>query len=459
MDITQALLQNEINEQALIEQHARAVFNIGARTNVSLQHLEAARKAFNRAKKLQTIPASHSVTKDRGFQPTEHTYGTWLQSWTRWVASLHPIQKALLLVEVHRGIQAVNNAIAVRKETDEYADAVRENDFEEQYQLLLNAVQETQNSAVWRQKLKLKFTKSKCHKGVHLVDFFGAKVLLAAQIKTEDQMFDDSPSNIYHTVLENVKGIKKSDYLTSIKNNLDGLDMNYRTDEQRDEVLGKMKSILERISTARSFREETSDTEPEPGVAAISNPACDYCASSKNSEIRAGAKECPGKFGKESEMINGERKIRNPKCPRLIAKRKQREEKKRKKKDGDNTNQRESKRPRDAENQIKCARCGKIGHMAKDCRRPDQRTCYKCNQRGHIARDCPREHTNNGGFNRGDNNQRRVNAIGRRDNTPAWRERREPQGWGDNNNQQGWGNNNNNGGERDRDDNHGWGRR
>ena len=44
MDITQALLQNEINEQALIEQHARAVFNIGARANVSLQHLEAARK-------------------------------------------------------------------------------------------------------------------------------------------------------------------------------------------------------------------------------------------------------------------------------------------------------------------------------------------------------------------------------------------------------------------------------
>ena len=108
MNITQALLQNEIDEQDLIEQHARTVFNIGARTNVSLQHMEAARKAFNRVKKLQTIPPSHSDTKDRGFQPTEQTYGTWLQSWTRWVSSLHPIQKALLLVEAHRGIHAVN---------------------------------------------------------------------------------------------------------------------------------------------------------------------------------------------------------------------------------------------------------------------------------------------------------------------------------------------------------------
>ena len=136
MNITQALLQNEIDEQDLIEQHARTVFNIGARTNVSLQHLEAARKAFNRAKKLQTIPPSHSDTKDRGFQPTEHTYGTWLQSWTRWVSSLHPIQKALLLVEAHRGIHAVNNAIAVRKQSEEYAEEVTDNNFEEQYNLL-----------------------------------------------------------------------------------------------------------------------------------------------------------------------------------------------------------------------------------------------------------------------------------------------------------------------------------
>ena len=189
-------------------------------------------------------------------------------------------------------------------------------------------------------------------------------------------------------------------------------------------------------------------------MAEISNPICDYCASSRNSEIQARAKECPGKFGKESEMVNGERKIRNPKCPRLIEKRKQREEKKRKKTDGGNTNQRDGKRSRETKKDLKCARCGSTNHLAKDCRQPDNRTCYKCGKSGHIARDCTND-TNDGGPNRGNswgNNRRRVNAVARRDNTPAWanQNQQRDEGWGRDrdNNQQGWG--------RDRDNNHGW---
>ena len=38
----------------------------------------------------------------------------------------------------------------------------------------------------------------------------------------------------------------------------------------------------------------------------------------------------------------------------------------------------------------KCLRCGKTGHLARDCSQPDKRTCYVCEQVGHISKTCPK---------------------------------------------------------------------
>jgi hypothetical protein len=36
--------------------------------------------------------------------------------------------------------------------------------------------------------------------------------------------------------------------------------------------------------------------------------------------------------------------------------------------------------------QAECFRCGKQGHMQRNC--PDRHRCYRCKQEGHFAKDC-----------------------------------------------------------------------
>eukprot|EP00961_Rhodomonas_salina_P240509 3249457-Rhodomonas_salina.2 len=39
---------------------------------------------------------------------------------------------------------------------------------------------------------------------------------------------------------------------------------------------------------------------------------------------------------------------------------------------------------------IRCDRCGKAGHMARECTRGGGNLkCYDCGEPGHVSRDCP----------------------------------------------------------------------
>ncbi len=64
IETIRALLQREIEENNLIEEHARSIYNVPTRTPVTIQQRENARKAVARARALQVIPRSHAETKD-----------------------------------------------------------------------------------------------------------------------------------------------------------------------------------------------------------------------------------------------------------------------------------------------------------------------------------------------------------------------------------------------------------
>ena len=53
IETIRALLQREIEENNLIEEHARSIYNVPTRTPVTIQQRENARKAVARARALQ----------------------------------------------------------------------------------------------------------------------------------------------------------------------------------------------------------------------------------------------------------------------------------------------------------------------------------------------------------------------------------------------------------------------
>jgi hypothetical protein len=38
---------------------------------------------------------------------------------------------------------------------------------------------------------------------------------------------------------------------------------------------------------------------------------------------------------------------------------------------------------------IRCDRCGRAGHMARECTKGGSLRCYECGENGHISKDCP----------------------------------------------------------------------
>ena len=370
------------------------MFSITARQPVTLQQQEAARKAIERAKSCLKLPKTHIDTDKRAFYPAKQTYSEWLKSWEIWVTPLHINQRRIALLDAHESVPRVKSALHATTLTPEYAEAKEANEWQTMYDLLLAAVKSTQNTKIWTEKLKARFKTESVTRGTALVTFFDNKVILCDQIKENDEHFDTSPSEIYQTTLRTSKGVKDATYLDTLRNTLDALPLDYETEIERDAHIQTIRRVIERISTRRNRRGESSDTE-ETSVNEISDgrktaDICDYCDNSRNPERKANASKCPGRFGKTYE--NG--KVRNPNCRVLISNRLKRElKRKRKNSDGDSENPKRQKGNGREKNTMKCHRCGKPGHLARDCRQPDTRTCYKCGQTGHIAKDCPNGNT------------------------------------------------------------------
>ncbi|KAK1817641.1 translation initiation factor IF-2 [Friedmanniomyces endolithicus] len=72
---------------------------------------------------------------------------------------------------------------------------------------------------------------------------------------------------------------------------------------------------------------------------------------------------------------------------------------------------------------MKCARCGEMGHVARECAIPSQMKCYHCGQMGHKALECP---DNNPALPPTARTQFQVsergNGAGRQANAVDWRE-------------------------------------